>query len=249
MHDDFSVPADWYCSFFTAPVNRFWEAMVPEAATDADISFIRRHIAPPPARVLDIPCGSGRHTRALARGGYDMTGIDISADALERASAAAAGLTARFLQGDMRSADPGRGFDAVICFGNSLGYFGPEETQRLLAKLAASLRPGGRLLVDTYTCAESVFPLQEEREIAFEGGRYRSRYSYDPYRSVLKTSAKLTLGGEAHPLLYAHHILTAGELVRMVDAAGVRVDGLYAGTDEAPFGPGAPRLLLVGTRT
>lgn len=248
MHDDFTVPADWYRTFFTGPVNAFWEAMVSPAATEADLAFIRRHIGPAPARVLDTPCGAGRHALGLARAGYHVTGIDISAEAIARASRAAERLPVRFLCGDMAAMEPGGDFDAAICFGNSLGYFGPEETRAFLSGLAGSLKQGGRLLLDTYTAAESIFPLQEDREIAFDGGTYRSRYSYDPYRSVLKTSAELTLEGEVHPLLYAHYVLTSGELVRMVERAGVQVVSLYADTKGGPYAPGLPRLLLVGTR-
>src|SRR3954462_296908 len=114
MDDGFTVPADWYRTFFTAPVNRFWETMVPEAATAADVAFLRRHIAAPPAPLLDIPCGAGRHALALARAGYRVTAIDLSEDAIGRARAAAKGLPADFRQGDMRSLDLDQLFDAVL---------------------------------------------------------------------------------------------------------------------------------------
>jgi SAM-dependent methyltransferase len=250
MQHDFTVPDDWYRSFFTPPVNLFWETMVPEHATAADIRFLRRHLAPPPARLLDLPCGAGRHALALARAGYRVTGIDISVDAIARASAAAegAGVTIHFRRAEMTELEPSRAFDAVLCLGNSLAYFPPPKLANFVARLGAGVARGGRLILDTYCCAESIFPLAEEREIPFDGGTYRSRYCYDPSASVLKTRAELTLAGEVHELLYAHHIVTAGELVRMVEGAGVRVDALYGDPEEAPFGPGSPRLLLVGTR-
>jgi SAM-dependent methyltransferase len=252
MDHDFTVPADWYRSFFTAPVNQFWESMVPEAATVADLAFLRRHLPPPPARILDAPCGAGRHALALARAGYSVAGIDLSAEAIARAGAAAAdeeGLAVKFRQQDMRGFEAAETFDAALCLGNSLAYFPPPEMAAFVARLAEAVRTGGRLVLDTYCCAESIFPLAEERDIAFDGGTYRSRFCYDSAASVLKTNAQLTLAGEVHELLYAHHVVTSGELVRTVEAAGVRVDSLYSDTDGAPFAPGSPRLLLVGTRT
>jgi 2-polyprenyl-3-methyl-5-hydroxy-6-metoxy-1,4-benzoquinol methylase len=248
MNHDFTVPADWYCRFFTAPVNAFWEKMVPETATEADVAFVRRHVAPPPARILDVPCGAGRHAIALARNGYKVTAIDLSEDAIGRARQAGKGLSVTFRRGDMRLLDRKERFGAVLCLGNSLSYFPPDEMRAFIAALAARVAEGGRLILDTACCAESLFPLAAEREVAFEGGAYRSTYRYDARLSLLKTKAELSLGEAAHPLLYAHYVITSGELVRMVEAAGLRVDGMYGGTEDEPFAPGVPRLLLVASR-
>jgi 2-polyprenyl-3-methyl-5-hydroxy-6-metoxy-1,4-benzoquinol methylase len=247
MDDGFTVPADWYRSFFTAAVNLFWETMVPDAATAADIAFVRRHVAPPPAHLLDVPCGAGRHTLALARAGYRVTAIDLSEEAISRARAAGKGLTADFRRGDMRSLELDECFDGILCLGNSLSYFPPGEMRAFVASLAARVAVGGRLILDTSCCAESLFPLAGEREIAFEGGTYSSIYGYDARRSLLKTKAELTLGEEVHLLRYAHYVVTSGELVRMVEDAGLRVDGLYGGTEDEVFAPGMPRLLLVAS--
>jgi cyclopropane fatty-acyl-phospholipid synthase-like methyltransferase len=249
MSEYFDVPSNWYETFFTAPVNRFWEAMVPAEATAADLAFIARHVAAaPPAHVLDVPCGAGRHALGLAASGYEVTGIDLSQDAASRAALAAAGLSAHFMRSDMREFVLDEPADAAICFGNSLGYFGPEGLSAFLRRLAASVRFGGRLLLDSYSCAESIFPLQDERKIEFEGGSYRSTFCYDAMTSTLNTSAQLRLGDQVHPLLYAHRIVTSGELVRALKNSGFETLSLYADTDDAPYAPGAPRLLLVAVR-
>lgn len=249
MQHDFDVPSNWYEQFFTAPVNRFWEAMVPPEATAADLDFVLRHIgAAPPARLLDLPCGAGRHALGMAARGYDVTGVDLSEDAIARASAAAAGLPARFIRGDMREFAADAPFDGALCLGNSIGYFGRDGMTAFFARLTANVRGGGRLILDSYTCAESLFPLQDEREIAFEGGRYSSRFAYDAMRSVLKTEAELVIGDAAHRLRYAHHVVTSGALVGALAQAGFRVEALYGDTGDEPFAPGSPRLLLVATR-
>jgi cyclopropane fatty-acyl-phospholipid synthase-like methyltransferase len=245
------VPDDWYEHFFTVPVNRFWEKMVPAEVTAADLAFIRRHIeVQPPARMLDIPCGAGRHALALAAEGYDVVGVDLSEDAIARAAALARdrAMSARFVRADMRRFDDIGRFDAAICLGNSIGYFGAAGAAKFLARLAASLVPGARLILDSSVCAESILPLPADREIAFEGGSYRSALSYDCARSVLETQAELTLDGETHALAYAHHIVTSGALVAMLSEAGFEVEGMFADTEDAPFRVGSPRLLLVARR-
>lgn len=252
MTHGISVPEDWYADFFTAPVNRFWEAMVPAEATAADIAFVRRHLAvDPPARILDVPCGAGRHSLVLARAGYRVTGIDISADAIARARTTAneGGLAADFVEGDMRRLDRHGAYDAAICLGNSIGYFDREGTRDFLAALVSAVRPGGTLILDSYCCAETILPLAKDREIEFDGGSYTSRYEYDAFESTLQTEAVLMLDGERHVLRYRHAIVTSGALVAVLRDAGFATQALYGDTEDTPFTPGADRLLLLARRS
>lgn len=250
MQSDIDVPSNWFETFFTGPVNAFWEAMVPAETTLADLAFIVRHLGvPPAAQILDMPCGSGRHALGLARLGYRVTGVDLSEDAVVRASTAGSDLPARFVRADMRDFVVRDDFDGAICFGNSLGYFDADGTAAFLGALAAAVRSGGRLILDSGTCAESVLPPPKEREIAFERGTYASRYAYDAMHSVLKTEAELQLDGTVHRLRYAHHVVTSGALVAALTRAGFHTEALYGDTEDGSFAPGTPRLLLVATRT
>ena len=251
MTSDFDVPDLWYETFFSGPANSFWEAMVPPAATRAEIAFALRHLDPAPgARILDAPCGAGRHALELARAGFRPTGLDISADAITRARAAAReeGLEASFVEADMLHFALDQSFEGVVCFGNSLGYFDADRTLVFLEMLAAAVRPGGGLVLDTGVCAESILPLAEERAYVFEGGSYEARLVYDPMRSVLKTRAQLSVQGVVHELRYQHHVVTTGELVRLLKAAGFRTTGLFSDTEDTPFVPGCPRLLVAALR-
>jgi SAM-dependent methyltransferase len=249
MTTDFFVPSDWYLNFFTGPVMRFWEAAVPAAATEADVAFLVRHLgSTPAARVVDVPCGAGRHALGLAKAGFRVTGFDRSEAALARALAIAdaEGLSVHFACADMLEFEVDARADALICMGNSLGYFEPAMTMQLLHHFARSLRQGGRLILDTSICAESLLPLASERSFSFPGGTYEQEIAYDAEQSLIRTRAHLTLDGERHELLYRHFVMTSGELVRMLCAAGFRICGLYGDTADAPFGPGSQRLLLVG---
>jgi SAM-dependent methyltransferase len=239
----FSVPADWHETFFSDAVLRFWDAVIPPQATAADVAFITRHVAPPPAAIIDMQCGTGRHASALARAGFNVTAVDASAPALERARARGdAGV--RLERSDCLEFEPDAPADALICMGNSIGYFEPRLTQKLLGRFAAMLRNGGRLILDTGICAESILPLAEERRISFPGGCYDQEIYYDCSASTLNTRAHLTMDGMTRELRYRHYVMTSGELVRMLRAAGFHVSGLYGDTGDGAFMPGSPRLLI-----
>jgi SAM-dependent methyltransferase len=120
---------------------------VDSSRTTTEVAFIER-LLPLPGfrRVLDVPCGFGRHMRHLARDGYTVVGIDSDESVVREAERA--GLDARV--GDMRHLPPLGRFDAVICMWASFGYFDHATNERILREFSHRLRVGGRLLIDIY---------------------------------------------------------------------------------------------------
>ena len=100
---------------------------------------------PPAAAVLDLGCGPGVPvTRWLARRGYTVTGVDISAQQLELARQQVPGAT--FLKADMAALDfPPATFDAVVAF-YSIIHVPRGEQPALLRRVHGWLKPGGPFL-------------------------------------------------------------------------------------------------------
>jgi 2-polyprenyl-3-methyl-5-hydroxy-6-metoxy-1,4-benzoquinol methylase len=106
----------------------------------------------PRSRILDIACGTGGHSLALAEKGHRLTGIDLDRDMIEAARAKAQGLDLHtvFQVMDMlamvEQLDPG--FDLAFCIGNSLVHLESEEKiQRVLMDCHRLLNPGAMLIL------------------------------------------------------------------------------------------------------
>ena len=115
--------------------------------TAREVAFLLDVLPPPPATVLDVPCGFGRHAVALLGGGYDVTGVDLE----QRAVAAARDAGATAYELDMRSLPdlPGT-FDAVICMWASFGWFDDATNAALFAQLADKTARNGVLVLDVF---------------------------------------------------------------------------------------------------
>jgi cyclopropane fatty-acyl-phospholipid synthase-like methyltransferase len=102
-------------------------------------------------RILDCPCGYGRHSLELAKRGFQVVGVDINREELTRARRAGDNLTnTRFQKEDMRLLKFSEEFDAVINMFYSFGFFKTdEENFQVLRNFFSALKPGGKLLMHT----------------------------------------------------------------------------------------------------
>src|SRR5262249_4842767 len=123
---------------------------VPEDWTRDEVAGIARRLPLPGfRRVLDVCCGPGRHAAPLAAAGYDVTGVDRDMAAVARAAfRVPAGPVVALHHPALRELRTT--FDAAVVLWQSFGWFDPATNDRVLADLAARLRPGGRLLLDVY---------------------------------------------------------------------------------------------------
>jgi len=100
-------------------------------------------------KVLDLCCGSGRHSRALARRGYEVVGVDLSPVLLKLAEEQNHFPKLRFARCDMRKIPFREEFDIVVNLFTSFGYFtSDEENAKVVQNMAQALKQGGELILD-----------------------------------------------------------------------------------------------------
>jgi cyclopropane fatty-acyl-phospholipid synthase-like methyltransferase len=130
----------------------FYEPMLTPEASDEQAGLIAHLLELGAGReVLDVPCGHGRIGVRLAALGCRVTGLDASAPFLDvaRREAKARGVEVELVLGDMRALPWAERFDAVVNWFTSFGYFDDTENRAMLGEFHRTLRPGGRLLVES----------------------------------------------------------------------------------------------------
>lgn len=244
--------SEWYENFFEGVVVDMWRDATTPEATLADAEFLIEALAlEPGARVLDAPCGHGRHAVALARQGYRMTGVDISQAMIghAREAAAEAGVEVDWHLADMRDLPADEPFDAAYCFGNSFGYLGPEGNRIFLEKVAAALAPGALFALHTGMTAESVLPRLQDRSWAPIGELlFLEENNYDAAESCLETTYTFVRDGQSETHTARHWIYTVRELSDLFRDAGFEVRGLFRSLDCEPFELDSPELLVVARK-
>ena len=244
---------EWWQTFFYGPWQDLQLAGYPEEQNQAEAAFMISALRlKPGARILDVPCGPGRHSIAFAKAGFHATGIDFNANAIEQARKAAAenGVAAEFAVADMREFSWTHPFDAAVCFFGSFGYFDDAQNLRFASRVAESLRPGGRFLIDIQV-AESLFPkfrerdwqwmqqdpplrILEERQWSLDSGSVESTWSF--------------VGETISSYRVWMRIYTYRELCELLRAAGFsRFEAFETGTQK-PFRLGSPRLALIAEK-
>lgn len=129
--------------------------------TLGEVDFIEQEINfNKSTKILDVGCGTGRHSIELAKRGYCITGIDLSTDQLQRAKEKAeeAGVQVTFFQKDARDFCFPNQFDLSIMLCE--GAFSLMETDemnfQILKNICESLAPKGKLI---FTTLNGLFPL------------------------------------------------------------------------------------------
>lgn len=223
------------------------------ARTQAEVDFLVPVLAlVPGAALLDLACGHGRHSIELARRGYQVTGLDLSASHLDlaREAAAAAGVTVAWVEADMRRPPPGP-FDAVINLYSAFGYLESDAAdQAVLTAVAHVLRPGGQFLLETRNREQvaRTFHPRVWQPLA-DGSLFLQEATFDLVTGRIRTTVTLVEpDGRREHRDFIMRQYTLAELVHMLAAAGMTVRETWGGFDGSRYTPDSPRLLVLAER-
>ncbi|WP_165871440.1 SAM-dependent methyltransferase [Flaviaesturariibacter flavus] len=236
--------------FFAGQYREVWRRTIPAGLTEAECDFILDASgAAPGAPVLDLLCGYGRHALELARRGYPVTAVDNSEPYIDeiRAAAAAEGLPVTAVCAPVQHWAPEGRYAMVICMGNSFAFFDAAGTRVLLQRIAASLEPGGTLIINSWMIAEIAlhhFKAREWHEL--EGYKYliANEYHLQPAR-IHSEHTLISAAGGVETIRGVDYIFSLSELESFFGEAGLRLEAIYSTPRKRPFRLGDGRAYLV----
>jgi len=195
--------------------------------TVQEVDFIVRELGCRPGQeILDIGCGTGRHSLELARRGFRCTGIDQSPEMLEigKRKADEQGVAVEFVLGEASAARLRRQFDHAICLCEgafSLLEVGMDPVRyhkAILDNIASMVMESGMFLLT-----------------ALNGFRFIRKYSdsdvergvFDPVSISAVEEIPIDGGGLVKVVEKG---FTPRELERMLEESGFTVQGIWGGT-------------------
>lgn len=217
--DDTSKP--WYATWFDT---EYYRLLYRHRNESEAASFLQRLLhylnLPSQARILDLACGRGRHTRIMAQHGYRVVGIDIAANALQEAQRQASP-NEQYILHDMRHPLPQGPYDLICNLFTSFGYFdSDDEDQQVFYHIAAALKPQGDFIIDylnaDYTTAHlRPYETRQENGVQFHIHRQRTP------THIIKTIRCVDPSGNEQTFYERVRLYTVEDFHRMAHKAGL----------------------------
>ena len=244
---------DWWASYFDEEYLKEHEPLFTLRNDRREVARLVELLAlPAGARILDCPCGQGRHAHLLAEAGFDVDGLDYSRELLARARARGTGARLRYTRGDMRRLPArwtGR-FDAVLDLFTSFGFFlEPADDARVVREFARVLKPGG-VLVWHGGSRDGVMArfLPRDWWTTEDGTMFGQERSFDALSGVLTVRTTWTGRRDRGEREHRIRLYTASRLAELCADAGLVVEEAFDGFRDRPLRRRSSEMMLVARK-
>ena len=247
----------WYARFFKRDYLQFYGRTLTSERTDHETQFAIQTLSLKPGEsVLDLCCGQGRHSIALASTGIKVTGVDLSEEMLAIARESSRQMTTPpdFIHADMRHLPQtlsGK-FDAALNMFSSFGYLESEaDDQAVLHQIANALKPGGQLMMDLLN-REWVIRYNEpfEWQIKADGTVVLEHRNLDLHASInhLTFTEIAPDGTRSQPSELHMRLYTLTEMAKMLATANLQLTSVAGGFSGEEYSVDTRRMIIVARK-
>jgi SAM-dependent methyltransferase len=229
------IPQDWYETAFTGmSADMAWTERT-GSEIDRALTMLRPEGG---ERILDLACGTGRHSLELVRRGFSVVGVEIGEELVEIANkdATEQGLEAEFVQGDLRELDYENEFDVVLNLNDgAVGYFETdEENHRTFEVISRALKPGGQNLIQvpnvlyarSHLPQRSWIPSSTMIELVEHRWNKKDRYMEG---AMIPLKFGEVLEGLDKRIEFRQRLYTVDELREVYDSVGMTLERIFHG--------------------
>ncbi|PSG98830.1 MAG: hypothetical protein BRC29_01745 [Nanohaloarchaea archaeon SW_7_43_1] len=200
-------------------------------------------------KVLDMPCGVGRHSIELQKKGFEVVGVDKTTDYIEDAKAEDESGNIEFIREDMKDFGRENSFDVVINWWNSFGYFEDREDDRqMLENIHTSLKDRGVLVMDYY--GKEIAAMRDlSHHWSEQDGIYNMEKARpkNNWKKVENTWIKVE-NGETAEYTWEQRLYAASELEQMLKQVGFSEVDFYGNVEGEDFDDEADRLIVLAKK-
>ncbi len=240
----------WFESWFNSPYYHRLYQDRDESEAQAFIQQLTNHLRlKPGARILDLACGKGRHSRSLHDLGFDVLGVDIAPESIAYAQQfEEPGL--KFAVQDMREPLNASPFDAVLNLFTSFGYFdSPEEHVAAMHTMAGALNPTGKLVIDYLNVSQVSQQLVPEEQRTIDNTHYVIRRWADAHHFFKEIEVQTP--DQPTPLLFREKVakFSSADFENMFIREGLQLREAFGDYALRPYqSEESPRLILIAER-
>jgi SAM-dependent methyltransferase len=177
------------------------------------------------SRVLDLPCGKGRHSIYLAEKGFNVTGVDLSEQSIAYARQFETDRLSFFVH-DMRVPVRVNYFDAVLNLFTSIGYFEKDtDNAKTVSAAAKALKPGGTLVIDFMNVNKVIRGLVKEESKTIDNITFNIRRFVE--NGFIVKEIRFEDEGKQHVFMERVRALTRVDFEGFLKSAGLKLINLW----------------------
>lgn len=206
----------WFEAWFDSPYYHMLYAHRNTAEADAFMQNVQRVLQlEPGSRILDLACGKGRHSKALAMQGFNVTGVDLSEQSILEAKKME-GENLQFMVHDMRRPVAVNYYDAVLNLFTSFGYFtSVRDNSRTIDAVHAALHPNGIFLIDYFNACKVQKAVEATPQGTVESGSVHFHWKKTIEEGAVVKEIEVTDDGKSYQ--FCEHV----QLFSLKDFAGL----------------------------